>query len=149
MYNKILVASIYVLIILFNPIGLLAQPRTVGLFLNDTTNAYRGYTLFAPNKYTATYLINNEGRLVHRWSASTYSPGNSVYLLPNGNLLRSCKIRGYFSTGEGGRVEEYDWNDSLVWQFDYSTQNFALYIIYIKLIIIILYQIYRLRISFA
>jgi hypothetical protein len=75
------------------------------------------------NKYTATYLINNEGRLVHQWTRSTHSPGNSVYLLPSGNLLRSCKTQGYFGTGEGGRVEEYDWNDSLVWQFDYSTPN--------------------------
>jgi hypothetical protein len=26
--------------------------------------------------------------------------------------------------GEGGRIEEYDWNGNLVWQLDYSTNNY-------------------------
>lgn len=101
-----------------------AQIRTVGLFQNDTTQTFKGYTLIAPNKYTSTYLINNEGRLCHKWSNSTYSPGNAVYLLPNGNLLRTCKITGYIVGGEGGRVELYSWGDTLLWQFTYNTQNY-------------------------
>ncbi len=101
-----------------------AQTRTVGLFSNDTSQTYKGYTLMAPNKYTSTYLINNEGRLCHKWSNSQYSPGNSVYLLPNGNLLRTCKISGYIVGGEGGRVEMYSWGDTLLWQFTYNTQNY-------------------------
>ncbi|MBN8545494.1 MAG: aryl-sulfate sulfotransferase [Ignavibacteria bacterium] len=103
-----------------------AQPRTVGLFVHDTLQAWKGYTLLAPKLYTATYLLNNEGRVVHKWTKSTLPPGQSVYLLPNGHLLRSCMTHGSLSSGggEGGRVEEYDWNDSLVWQFDYSTANY-------------------------
>ena len=100
--------------------------RTVGLFVNNTAKVFNGYTLFAPKQYTKTYLINNEGRLVHQWSASTYPPGQSVYLLENGNLLRSCMTKGKLSSGggEGGRVEEYDWNDNLVWQLDFSTDTY-------------------------
>lgn len=103
-----------------------AQTRTVGLFVNDTARAYRGYTLFAPKQNTMTYLINNEGRIVHQWTASTYAPGQSVYLLENGHLLRSCMTRGRLSAGggEGGRVEEYDWDDKLVWQLDFSTDTY-------------------------
>jgi hypothetical protein len=100
--------------------------RTVGLFVNNTSKGYNGYTLFAPKQYTSTYLINNDGKIVHKWSASKYPPGQSVYLLENGNLLRSCMTKGQLSSGggEGGRVEEYDWDDNLVWQFDYSTDTY-------------------------
>ena len=100
--------------------------RTVGLFLNNTSKVFNGYTLFAPKQNTMTYLINNEGKVVHQWTASKYPPGQSVYLLENGNLLRSCMTLGKLSSGggEGGRVEEYDWNDNLVWQLDFSTDTY-------------------------
>lgn len=103
-----------------------AQTRTIGLFVNDTANVYKGYTLFAPKQNTMTYLINNEGRVIHVWSASKYPPGQSVYLLENGNLLRACMTKGQLSSGggEGGRVEEYDWNDNLVWSLDFSTSTY-------------------------
>jgi len=103
-----------------------AQTKTVGLFLNNAAKTYNGYTLFAPKQYTSTYLINNEGRLLHQWSASKFPPGQSVYLLENGNLLRSCMTKGKLSSGggEGGRVEEYDWNDKLVWELDFSTDTY-------------------------
>ncbi len=43
----------------------------------------------------------------------------------NGHLLRACTTRGPLSTGggEGGRIEEYDWDGNLVWEFDYSTDE--------------------------
>ncbi len=102
------------------------QTRTVGLFVNDTARAFKGYTLFAPKQNTMTYLINNDGRIVHQWTASTYPPGQSVYLLENGDLLRTCMTQGNLGTGggEGGRVEEYTWNDSLVWYLNWSTATY-------------------------
>jgi formylglycine-generating enzyme required for sulfatase activity/PKD repeat protein len=113
-------------LIAFRFFPILAQTRTVGLMLNDTAQAFNGYTLFAPKHNTMTYLINNEGRKIHEWTASTYAPGQSVYLLENGDLLRTCMSQGGLGTGggEGGRIEQYDWNDSLVWQLDYSTSNY-------------------------
>ncbi|MCX6161978.1 MAG: aryl-sulfate sulfotransferase [Ignavibacteriae bacterium] len=128
MSKKNLIGFIFILIflLLIIPVVLLSQTQTVGLFINDTALTYKGYTLMAPKLYTATYLINNEGRLIHKWSNSQYPPGQSVYLLPNGNLLRSCMIPGYINAGggEGGRIEEYTWGDTLVWQFEYATQNY-------------------------
>lgn len=105
---------------------LYAQPRTVGVLINDSANTYNGYTLFAPKHYTSTYLINNQGRIIHKWSKSQYAPGQSVYITPSGNLLRACMIQGQLGTGggEGGRVEEYTWGDTLIWQFTYSTSNY-------------------------
>lgn len=102
------------------------QTRTVGLFKNDTLKTFKGYTLFAPKQNTMTYLINNEGRLIHEWKKSTLPPGQSVYLLENGHLLRTCMTKGKLSSGggEGGRIEEYDWDDNLVWELDFSTETF-------------------------
>jgi len=100
--------------------------RKVGLFLNDSAYTYNGYTLFAPKHYTSTYLINNQGRLIHKWSNSQYAPGQSVYITPTGHLLRACMIQGQIGTGggEGGRVEEWTWGDTLIWQFTYSSPNY-------------------------
>ncbi len=102
------------------------QTQTVGLFVNDS-RAWDGYTLVAPKHYGSTYLINNKGRVVHTWSGSRYEPGQAVYLLENGHLLRPCMIKGPLSSGggEGGKIEEYDWDGNLVWQFDYSTSMYT------------------------
>jgi hypothetical protein len=103
----------------------IGQTRTVGLMLNDS-KTFPGYTLFAPKHNTMTYLINNEGRIVNKWTGSQYEPGQSVYLLENGNLLRTCMTKGKLSTGggEGGRIEEYDWNSNLVWELNFSTDTY-------------------------
>lgn len=99
--------------------------NTVGLILN-TDQAYQGYTLFAPKHNTMTYLIDNNGRVVHEWTTSQYEPGQSVYLLENGHLLRACFVKsGHTGGGEGGRIEEYDWDGNLVWEFDYATDKYT------------------------
>ena len=98
--------------------------QTVGLFLN-TPKACPGYTLFAPKHNTTTYLMDNQGRVVHQWQ-SAYDPGQSVYLKPNGNLLHTCQMRNRSFTGggEGGRIEEYDWSGKMIWEFSYTTDQY-------------------------
>jgi len=95
--------------------SLAGQEQTIGLFLNDATS-FNGYTLFTPMQYTSTYLIDNNGLLVHAWE-NTSARGGSVYLLENGHLLRAT----------GGRVEEFDWDDNLVWTFVYSNSEHNLH----------------------
>ena len=100
--------------------------------LGLVTNAVKaapGYTLFAPKHRNMTYLIDNQGQKVHEWTNSQYEPGQTVYLLENGNLLRCCftHARGFTRGGEGGRIEEYDWDDNLVWGFDYATDTHMLH----------------------
>ena len=82
----------------------------------------------APKHNTVTYLIDNQGRIVHQWK-SQYEPGQSAYLLPNGHLLRAAmlKVRGGTAGGEGGRIEEYDWNGKLVWEFEQATLDAQLH----------------------
>jgi hypothetical protein len=98
--------------------------QTVGLFRNDP-GSFDGYTLFAPNGYTTTYLIDHDGLLVHSWD-SAYKPALSAYLLENGNLLRTANILNldFPQGGRGGRVEEIAWDGTLVWEYEHSSTSY-------------------------
>ena len=103
--------------------------QTVGLFLN-TEDAYPGYTLWAPRNET-TYLIDNDGREVHSWT-SVYLPGNTAYVLPNGNLVRTGKdgpkdLIRFLGGGHGGRVEILDWDSNVLWTFLHATNDYRLH----------------------
>lgn len=96
--------------------------QTVGTISLDSNLAYDGLTLLAPINSTETYLINNCGEIVNQWS-STVNAGNSVYLLENGNLLRAGKVANPDVSfgGVGGKVELYNWEGTLLWEYIYST----------------------------
>jgi len=95
---------------------------TLGLLQNDP-GASAGYTLFAPVPYTKTYLVDNAGRQVRSWS-SAYRPGQSVYLLENGDLLRTANRNTntvFQAGGAGGGIERFDWDGNLIWDYTYDT----------------------------
>lgn len=110
------------IIILFINFSVYSQ-NTIGVITN-TSNAYNGYTLFTAK--TETYLINNCGEVINQWS-SNFPPGNAVYLLENGTLLRTAKIDNPDINfgGIGGRIELFDWDGSLLWEYEYSTSLVA------------------------
>lgn len=107
-------------IFIFSLFSALGQ-NTIGIINNDN-ESYNGLTLFAPNHSTETYLINNCGVVVHQWT-SNFSPSASVYLLENGNLLRTASIENDDINfgGVGGRVELFDWDSNLLWSYNYSS----------------------------
>ena len=109
-------------IILFISIQTFSQ-NTIGTISNNT-GSYNGYTLLAPLASTETFLINNCGQVINQWS-STYKPGVSVYLLENGNLLRTGKIANtdIVFGGTGGKIELFDWDGTLLWEFTHSTSE--------------------------
>jgi len=87
--------------------------------LKRSEQASPGYTLFAPFETKETYLIDLDGRVVHRWN-SEYVPGQSVKLLDDGHLMRAAREPGespFHGGGEGGRIEEFDWDGRLLWTF--------------------------------
>jgi hypothetical protein len=98
---------------------LLAQ--TVGLFVNQP-ESFGGYTLFAPSMGRTTYLIDQQGNIVNTWR-SDYPP-MSAYLLENGDMIRVARLPGgYFNApGAAGRIERFNWEGDLVWQ--YTLSNF-------------------------
>ncbi len=91
--------------------------------------AFNGYILFTPEYSKETYLINKEKEIVHSWK-SNYVQGLAVYLLENGDLFRSDLpyINPTFMTGGiSGRVEKFDWNSTLLWEFEYSNSKHCLH----------------------
>jgi hypothetical protein len=113
--------TIIFIILISNNQGM--SQNTVGLILNDDAKSYNGYTLFAPNLAKITYLIDNNGNLVHQWE-SDFTPAMSAYLLEDGHLLRAAKKVD--PTGASrllGGFQKFDWDGTLVWDYYQGTQH--------------------------
>jgi hypothetical protein len=112
-------------IILLNIFGPFVKIITV--FINDK-DSFEGYTLFSPEYYFTTYLINNSGEIVKKWK-SDYVQCAQCYLLENGNLLRAslARINPYFpGGGMTGRFEMFNWDGELIWVFEHTSKEYCL-----------------------
>ncbi|QDV05737.1 Arylsulfotransferase (ASST) [Planctomycetes bacterium Poly30] len=90
-----------------------------------TDGADSGLTLFTPLRSKETYLVNAAGETVHTWK-SDYTPGNSVYLLEDGSILRTAKDAGdapFRGGGEGGRIQRISWDGELLWDYLLSNET--------------------------
>ena len=88
-----------------------------------------GYLLFTPLLSDTTYLMDNDGQVVHVWR-SEFAPGGGVYLLDNGNILRPARMPGvevFNGGGQGGRLEEINWQGDIVWTFDFASDQHLLH----------------------
>ncbi len=115
---------LFLLLISVQVINIQGQEQTVGLFLNDSLS-FNGYTLFHPNRSKTTYLIDNCGSVVKTWT-SDYFPAMSVYLQESGNLVRTGKQTNPNFTGAaglGGIIEIADWNNDLLWSYEFPGTN--------------------------
>ncbi len=92
----------------------------------DSDASFEGYTLFAPMWDRKTYLMDNDGNIVHSWT-SIYLDTQAAYLLENGNLVRTSIVAdsSIFSGGGQGRIEMFDWSGKRVWKFEYSTDQYC------------------------
>jgi len=95
--------------------------NSLGVLTNEI-GAFNGYTLFT--SYTKTYLINNCGEVINKWT-SNYVDGKSAYLLGDGSILRAGAIGNTDFTlpGIGGVIQKFDWNGNLTWEYIYSSSN--------------------------
>src|SRR5207245_3427326 len=66
-------------------------PLAAGACGQSLTSYPDPVVLFSPIAPTSVYLISLDGQLLHEWKTSD-PPGYSVYLLPNGNLLRANSL---------------------------------------------------------
>jgi len=86
----------------------------------QATDYLDGQILFSPVYSSLTYLIDRDGIVKHTWS-SNFFPGESVYMLENGTILRSIKI-SLTGGGSGGGIQKIAWNNQLLWDYRfYST----------------------------
>lgn len=91
-----------------------AQPQ-VGLHYNSL-QSFNGYTAFSSYNGDTVYLIDNCGKLVHKWMCSERSLRNPVYILPNGDLVYAGKVSTDFASG-AGLLAQIDWNSQPKWSF--------------------------------
>jgi hypothetical protein len=101
--------------------------KIVGIYLEG--DAFIDFTLFSPEYSTKTLLMNKHGEIVHTWE-SDFIQGLGVYLLENGNLLRTVLpyVNPVFiSGGVTGGVQLFDWNGTLLWMFNYSNNQHCLH----------------------
>lgn len=99
--------------------------QTVGVIVHDPTKAYPGYTLLAPIASKSTYLIDNDGQVVHTWQGQNI-PGLAVMLLNDGSLLRTGNplIQVMGGGGAGGIIERRSWNNELLWRYEHVGPTF-------------------------
>lgn len=112
------------LISCFSLSSIKAQNNTVGLLSYDIDRTYEGYNLIYPHNQPNVFLLNNCGELVNVWTDSAqYRPGNTAYLLPNGNLVKtkrnsSVANDAIWAGGGGAIIEIRTWENDLVWSFE-------------------------------
>lgn len=98
-------------------------PRPSGLVVHEEGVA-PGYVLYSPLSSGTTYLLDTDGKPVHRWE-SDYAP-HSLYLLPDGRLLRPGRdpgARKFTTGGSMGILQLFDWDGELLWEWKYSDEN--------------------------
>lgn len=97
-----------------------AQTPTVGTIIS-TSEAFGGYTLFPVTQSYETFLINNCGQEINRWT-SEYKAGMMAYLQQDGSLIRAGRTSGpyFLAGGKGGVLERFDWGGNLIWSYGIS-----------------------------
>lgn len=95
--------------------------QTIGLQEYGAGNL-DGYVLFSPVPDTTTYLIDKCGRLVHHW-LSTHQPGQAVYLLDDGSLMRTGMVPNpaFMAGGRGGVIEHIAADGTVLWSYTVSS----------------------------
>ena len=88
-----------------------------GLRVNHP-DAFPSYTLVAPYLSTKTYLLDQNGEVVHHWE-SDETPSGGAYLLEDGSLLRCADTENprFRSNGTGGRVQIHSWDGEKTWDY--------------------------------
>jgi len=101
------------------------ESSTVGL-IGCQTGAFAGYTLLAPTMTTNVYLLDMFGYVVHEWPGQTL-PGQVVYFLENGQLLRTGNSldTSFAGGGIGGIVMLQEWAGAVTWNFTWSTSEYC------------------------
>ena len=86
---------------------------------------YNGNTLITPLRSTETFLIDIDQNTLTSWHGDN-GAGHTVYLLPDGSVIRSQgdpngQISG--GGGAGGHLQRIDSNDNVVWDYFFSTSE--------------------------
>ena len=103
-----------------------AEPRGIRV---NTDQATPGYLLFAPLTSDLTFLIDNDGTVLRTWKSS-FAPAGAIRFLDNGNIMRGGVepgTKGFSGGGQGGRLQEFTFEGSLLWDYSFSDATHLLH----------------------
>lgn len=103
-----------------------------GVTIHDPAKAYQGYTLYTSGHDSAAFLIDMDGRIVHRWRlpfSAVWDESSAVakprpdpliyfrkgYLFPNGDLL--ALYEGAGDTPWGFGLVKLDEDSNVIWKY--------------------------------
>ena len=112
-------------ILLFLIVSPFASAQKIAGPLTVLPGIAEGYTLINPTNYNKAYLINECGQVVNMWE-SQYAAAHTIYLRPNGQLVRTNLLVNTVvdgGGGSGGGIEFLDWDSNVLWSYTYSTNN--------------------------
>lgn len=108
--------------------------NTLGLISKRTGKSFPGYNLIYPHNQPHVYLLDSCGQLVHTWEDEVeYRPGNTAYILENGNLVKTKRLNSspvtdpIWAGGGGAIVEIRDWDNQLLSSFELNNALFRLH----------------------
>jgi len=78
--------------------------------------AQEGVTLFQGFTGTTALMVDGLGATTHSWLGTT-TPGLSVYVMPNGDLMRTRNLTTGLA-GAGGGIERISWDGVISWQYE-------------------------------
>jgi hypothetical protein len=105
---------------------------TIGCTVRSESAMSDGYLIAASISENSTYLFDMSGNLIHTWNHSKLANpqnGYSVYLLPNGDVLRSAVASKTPPNGvpQQGVINEVAPDGKLVWTYTYSNDTVMLH----------------------
>jgi hypothetical protein len=120
--NRAIILSIVIVLIGATCTGI-SKPQKVSQNFYESSNVIDGQILLAPMNSKITYLIDKYGVLNHTWQ-SDYLPGEAVWWLGDGTILRTIKVGFSGSGGSGGGVQKISWDGTVLWDFRYNTDKY-------------------------
>jgi hypothetical protein len=124
----------YLLILSFLVFALLSSAQnTVGLLSYEPSKTFDGYNIIFPHNQPNVYLLDNCGEIVHIWEdEANFRPGNTAYLMPNGNLIKAKRdavvTDDAIWAGGGGEIMEIrSWDNEVVWSYTLNNEKFRLH----------------------
>lgn len=97
-----------------------------GLIKNDP-GTMDGYILYAVPTSPLVYLINRKGEVVHQWKGSYAAMASVAYLQDDGSIIENAvdpDFPVFAGGGEAGRIEKISWDNKLLWDFEYATEQY-------------------------
>ena len=82
-------------------------------------NVFDGYTLYTETTPNITYLIDNDLNVINEWD-NECTPASMGYLQPDSTLIYPCRQDDIVLDGVaagGGRIIHYDWDGTILWDW--------------------------------